>query len=160
MDCSPPGSSAHGILQARILEWVAISSSRRSSWPIQGSNPGLLRYRQIFYQLSYEGGTNISSCSAFPPKCMILLSSDSDCFFPSVLVVLFHLISLQSWLGPWNCVNCVNRRVIGASCLILWLEEIEAHFALKWLLWIFKYNLYQVKIFPLHSWFTKSFHHE
>ena len=28
MDCSPPGSSAHGILQARILEWVAISSSR------------------------------------------------------------------------------------------------------------------------------------
>ena len=31
MDCSPPGSSIHGILQARILEWVAISSSRRSS---------------------------------------------------------------------------------------------------------------------------------
>ena len=28
MDCSPPGSSVHGILQARILEWVAISSSR------------------------------------------------------------------------------------------------------------------------------------
>ena len=28
MDCSPPGSSAHGILQARILEWVAISFSR------------------------------------------------------------------------------------------------------------------------------------
>ena len=26
MDCSPPGSSVHGILQARILEWVAISS--------------------------------------------------------------------------------------------------------------------------------------
>ena len=26
MDCSPPGSSIHGILQARILEWVAISS--------------------------------------------------------------------------------------------------------------------------------------
>ena len=30
MDCSPPGSSVHGILQARILEWVAISSSRGS----------------------------------------------------------------------------------------------------------------------------------
>ena len=28
MDCSPPGSSVHGILQARILEWVAISFSR------------------------------------------------------------------------------------------------------------------------------------
>ena len=28
LDCSPPGSSVHGILQARILEWVTISSSR------------------------------------------------------------------------------------------------------------------------------------
>ena len=33
MDCSPPGSSVHGILQAGILEWVAISSSRGSSQP-------------------------------------------------------------------------------------------------------------------------------
>ena len=33
MDCKPPGSSVHGILQARILEWVAISLSRGSSWP-------------------------------------------------------------------------------------------------------------------------------
>ena len=28
MDCSPPGASVHGILQARILEWVAMPSSR------------------------------------------------------------------------------------------------------------------------------------
>ena len=33
MDCSLPGSSVHGISQARILQWVAISSSRVSSWP-------------------------------------------------------------------------------------------------------------------------------
>ena len=33
MDCSPPRSSVHGILQARILEWVAISFSRGSSQP-------------------------------------------------------------------------------------------------------------------------------
>ena len=33
MDCSPPGSSVHGIFQARILEWVAISLSGGSSWP-------------------------------------------------------------------------------------------------------------------------------
>ena len=32
MDCSLPGSTIHGILQARILEWVAISFSRGSSW--------------------------------------------------------------------------------------------------------------------------------
>ena len=33
MDCSPPGSFVHGILPARILEWVAISSSRGSFQP-------------------------------------------------------------------------------------------------------------------------------
>ena len=31
MDCSLPGSSIHGIFQARVLEWIAISFSRRSS---------------------------------------------------------------------------------------------------------------------------------
>ena len=33
MDCSPPGSSFHGILQARILEWIAMPSSRGSYQP-------------------------------------------------------------------------------------------------------------------------------
>ena len=33
MGCSPPGSSVHGILPARILEWDTISSFRGSSWP-------------------------------------------------------------------------------------------------------------------------------
>ena len=33
MDCSLPGRSLHGILQARVLEWVTVSFSRGSSWP-------------------------------------------------------------------------------------------------------------------------------
>ena len=37
IDCGPPGSSVHGILQARRLEWVAISSSRGSSRPRDGT---------------------------------------------------------------------------------------------------------------------------
>ena len=32
MDCSPPGSSTHGIFQATILEWVVISFSRDPTW--------------------------------------------------------------------------------------------------------------------------------
>ena len=39
MDCILPGSSLHGILQARILEWVAISSSRGSSEPTSPVSP-------------------------------------------------------------------------------------------------------------------------
>ena len=41
MDCSLPGSSVHGLFQARILKWAAISSFRGILW-IQGSNPHLL----------------------------------------------------------------------------------------------------------------------
>ena len=54
--CNPMNvsSSVHGILQAIILEWVAISSSRGSSQP-GDLNPGLLHCRQILYPLSYQG---------------------------------------------------------------------------------------------------------
>ena len=38
MDCSLPGSSVHGLSQAEILEWVAISFSRGSSWPRDRTN--------------------------------------------------------------------------------------------------------------------------
>ena len=51
IDCSPPCSSVHGILQAGILEWVAISSSRGSSWPRDRTNVSCISYigRQIIY---------------------------------------------------------------------------------------------------------------
>ena len=52
MDCNPPGSSVHGILQARVLEWVAIPSFRGSSQP-RDRTP-VLRCRQILYPLSHQ----------------------------------------------------------------------------------------------------------
>ena len=53
MDRSPPGSSVHGILQARILEWVAVSFSRGSSQPKDWTC--LLHCRQILFQQSHQG---------------------------------------------------------------------------------------------------------
>ena len=41
MDCSPQGSSVHGIFQARILEWGAISFSRDCHFLFYGVNPGI-----------------------------------------------------------------------------------------------------------------------
>ena len=54
MDCSLSGPSIHGIFQARVLEWIAISFSRGSS-RTQGSNPGLPHCRQTLYCLSHQG---------------------------------------------------------------------------------------------------------
>ena len=53
MDRSLPGTSVHGILQARILEWVAISFSLLSL-PDQRLNLGLRQCRQILYCLSHQ----------------------------------------------------------------------------------------------------------
>ena len=48
MECNPPGSSFCGISQARILEWIAISSSRGYSWP-RDWTPVSCICRQILY---------------------------------------------------------------------------------------------------------------
>ena len=58
MDCSPPGSSVHGISQARILEWVAMPSSRGSSQPRDPPNKKeLLRVRaEDPVQETHRGG--------------------------------------------------------------------------------------------------------
>ena len=75
MDCSPPGSSAHGILQARILEWIVLPFSR-GIFLTQGLNPGLWISRWILYHLNHEGSplNDWGSCSSnfsesnFPEK--------------------------------------------------------------------------------------------
>ena len=54
MDCSPSGSSVHGILQARILEWLAIPFSRGSSQPRD-----LPHCRQILCHLSHQGSLRV-----------------------------------------------------------------------------------------------------
>ena len=56
MDCSLPGFSVHGILQARILEWVAISFSRGTSWPRDRTWVSLFMGR--LYHLSHQGSPN------------------------------------------------------------------------------------------------------
>ena len=59
MDCSLTGSFVHGILQARILGWVAIPFLR-GIFMIQGSNLDHLHCRQILYCLSHKGGLCLS----------------------------------------------------------------------------------------------------
>ena len=54
MDYSPPDSSVPGILQARILEWVAIAFSRESSLP-RDQTWVSAHCRQILYHLSHQG---------------------------------------------------------------------------------------------------------
>ena len=66
MDCSPPGSSVHGILQARVLEWTAIMpSSRGFSLPRDGT--------QSPVSLALAGGFFTTSATWEAHPCFKLL---------------------------------------------------------------------------------------
>ena len=61
MDYSPPGSSVQGILQARILEWVAISFSRESSWPRDRTLISCLGRQILYHWATWEGPRQLDS---------------------------------------------------------------------------------------------------
>ena len=65
MDCSLPGSSVHGILQARLLEWVAMPSSRGSSQPRDWTQVSCIAGGS-FYPLSHLGSPQGSIDKAYP----------------------------------------------------------------------------------------------
>ena len=87
MDCSPPGSSVHEILQARILEWFAMPFSRGSSWPRDRTCISCVSCigRQILYHWRHRGSPRshpsafqllefccccLLSCYLWPHPCM------------------------------------------------------------------------------------------
>ena len=114
MDCSLPGSSVHGILQARILEWIAISFSGWSSWPrnwtdvsftagrfftgcCEGRPPeeGLPKSQTLVWQIpSYQ---LLHCCFYLIPKSCLTLCDPMDYSLPGSSV---HGISQQEyWRG-------------------------------------------------------------
>ena len=100
MDCSPPGSSVHGILQVRILEWIAIPLSRGSSWP-RDWTPVSYIAGGFFTILSHKGS---SGWTHVPPRFV-------GNHFP---------IELSKHLY-WKFVNCIN--------VTLFLDSIQFHWS-------------------------------
>ena len=66
MDCPSPGSSVHGILQARILEWIAMPFSRGSSQPRDRISISYVSCigRQVLYHLSHQRSPSIIRAAA------------------------------------------------------------------------------------------------
>ena len=99
-DCSrPPGASVRGILQAIILAWVAMSSSRGSS---QGLNPHLclLHCRRTLYPPSHLGSPGFSNMAQKLTSDWV----DSPLYFMQAALLLWK--ELQ-----WNgCLGCPSRK--------------------------------------------------
>ena len=126
-DCSPPGSSLHGILQARTLEWVAMPSLQRI-FQTQGSDPGLLHCRQILYHLSHREAKSWAKRNPFLWLVWVflcLLSCMDNQNSPSrhahwalewhIFAVYVHITSWQVRLRQsWVWLPC--REVTGKHC--------------------------------------------
>ena len=65
VDCSPLGSSVHGDSPGKNTE-MGCHALFQGIFPTQGSNPGLLHYRQILYHLSHHGSPRILEWVANP----------------------------------------------------------------------------------------------
>ena len=94
-DCSPPGSSIHGIFQAEVLEWVATSSSSGSSWPRNRTCVSRVVGRR-FYHLSHQGSPIIHLVRT--KKLQPLRWETWIFFFPAAKLP-------QSMLGPDDKVS-------------------------------------------------------
>ena len=101
MDCSLAGSSVHGILQARILEWVAISFSRGSSWPRDWTQVSCLGRWILYHWATREAQTWLSNAVRQPrsqkltcPQIQGNLAHLPSYPGVSVIIVGFHLPNL------------------------------------------------------------------
>ena len=80
MDCNPAGSSVHGILQARTLEWLSILFSRRSSWPKDGA--------QVSCTAGRFSAIWATTCMFFSFSCDSTLTRLQNAFF--ILLLSWH----------------------------------------------------------------------
>ena len=67
VNCSPPGSSVHGIFQARILKWVTIYFSRESSWPRNPTRVSCICRRILYHLTTREAISTLGIPILTPP---------------------------------------------------------------------------------------------
>ena len=107
MDCSPPGSSAHGILQARITEWAAMLSSRGSSQP---------RDRTCISCLLHWQAGSLPLAPPGKPKYSIIIFKCSCSFIISIITELFQLF--VSIISNYFNHHLFSHSIEQAPCLV------------------------------------------
>ena len=101
MDCSLPGCSAHGIFQARILEWVAISFSRRSSQPRDWTQVSHIVGRRFTIWATKEvpelNWTNLQSLAITYLILVFIVLSSSDCHLNVTIAYITFVSGFCQW---------------------------------------------------------------
>jgi len=111
MDCSPPGSPVHGISQARILEWVTISSSRRSSHP--GIEPGPPAWQGDSLPLSHLGSPGEGRLGKWClTSCPFVRLFFSLFLIPSRIEIILALAASILMNSAHNFEGCIPKKMV------------------------------------------------
>ena len=89
IDCSPPCPSVHGISQARILEWVAISFSRGSSWS-KDRTPFSCTAGRFFTIWAWGSPTILNTERSLLDICLFFLRDYQTVFLSNFILLQFH----------------------------------------------------------------------
>ena len=139
MDCSPPGSSVHGILQARILEWVAISFSKKNCTKKDLHDPdnhnGVITHLEpdileceVKWALESITVNKASGGDGIPVELFQILENDAVKVLHSVCQ---HIWKTQQWPQDWkksvfipipekgNAKECSNYRTLYSSHMLV-----------------------------------------
>ena len=116
-DCSPPGSSVHGISQERTLEWVTMPSSRGIS-PTQGSNPPLLHSRQILYRWATREAHFTCYCPSDSARHLDL-NAGSGVFQGCTSFKVFLLADPSAWSFPKYPSRSLLKNHFGRAFTVL-----------------------------------------
>ena len=105
VNCRPLGSSVHGIFEAKLLEWVAISCSRGSSWPRDQTHISCISCigrRILYHQATLEAQFSCTYTHYFSYSFHYALSPDIECSSLCSTVDLVTNMSLFSKLMRWH----------------------------------------------------------
>ena len=112
MNCSPPGSSVHGIFQVRILEWVATSFSKRR---IQFLNS---RYLEFLTSSVIILGYFVMLCVCLVAQSYQTLCNPMDCSPPGSSVPGILQARILEWVAmPFSRGSCQPRNQTQVSCI-------------------------------------------
>ena len=102
MDCSPPDSSVHGFFQASILQWVAISFSKGSSWPRDRTCVSCIGRWILYHWDTWEAMVKNMVYSGIN-----LTEDGQELYIKNYKIVLreFKEILTYSWIGTLNGVK-------------------------------------------------------
>ena len=121
MDCNLPGSSLHGILQARILEWVDISFSRKSSRLRDWTQVFHIAGRHFNLWATREAQSNWGFLSIFLSFFLFLMWTIFNIFIEFVTILLLfylfvRLLVVDFWpWGMWNLSSSNKDRTLTPS---------------------------------------------